>query len=138
MEQQRQVVRRSYPAGVPCWIDTQQPDVEAAMAFYGGLFGWEFRDTTKAGVAGRYVIAELDGQEAGAIAGLGDGIPAWNTYVSVEDAEAAARHLLSAGATLKSAAADAGSGGVQAVLADPQWSRIPHLASLRTAGSPGS
>ena len=120
MEQQRKVGRRSYPAGVPCWVDTQQPDVEAAMAFYGGLFGWEFEDAAKPGAAGRYVIANLDGQEAGAIAGLEHGVPAWNTYVSVEDADAAARHLLSAGATLKSAAADTGAGGVQAVLADPQ------------------
>lgn len=120
MEQQRKVGRRSYPAGVPCWVDTQQPDVEAAMAFYGGLFGWEFEDAAKPGAAGRYVIANLDGQEAGAIAGLEHGVPAWNTYVSVEDADSAARHLLSAGATLKSAPADTGAGGVQAVLADPQ------------------
>jgi predicted enzyme related to lactoylglutathione lyase len=33
-----------YPAGVPCWIDTAQPDPDAAAAFYGGLFGWEFED----------------------------------------------------------------------------------------------
>ena len=32
---------RSYPAGVPCWIDTEQPDVDAARHFYAGLFGWE-------------------------------------------------------------------------------------------------
>ena len=120
MEQQRQINRRSYPAGVPCWVDTQQPDVDAAMTFYGGLFGWQFRDATKPGTAGRYVIAELEGQEACAIADLGDGVPAWNTYVSVDDADAAARQLLSAGATLKSAPADAGLGGVRAVLADPQ------------------
>jgi len=25
---------RTYPHGVPCWIDTQQPDVGAAIAFY--------------------------------------------------------------------------------------------------------
>jgi hypothetical protein len=28
---------RTYPQGVPCWIDTQQADVDAAVAFYGGL-----------------------------------------------------------------------------------------------------
>jgi uncharacterized protein len=120
MEEQGEVTRRSYPSGVPCWVDTQQADVEAAMVFYGGLFGWEFEDSTPPGPPGRYVIARLDGQEAGAIGGPGTGVPAWNTYVSVEDADAAARHLLSVGATLKSAPADAGSGGVQAVLADPE------------------
>ena len=120
MEQQRKAGRRTYPAGVPCWVDTQQPDVEAAMAFYAGLFGWEFEDATKSGVAARYVTAKLGGQEAGAIASLEHGVPAWNTYIAVENADAAARHLLSAGATLKSAPADTGSGAVHAVLADPQ------------------
>ena len=38
--------RTEYPAGVPCWLDTSQPDPEAAAAFYGGLFGWEFEDRT--------------------------------------------------------------------------------------------
>ena len=33
-----------YIPGVPCWVDTTQPDPEAAVAFYGGLFGWEFED----------------------------------------------------------------------------------------------
>jgi predicted enzyme related to lactoylglutathione lyase len=34
--------REHYPAGVPCFVDTTQPDVEAAKAFYGVVFGWEF------------------------------------------------------------------------------------------------
>jgi len=25
---------RSYPAGVTCWVDTEQPDVDAARDFY--------------------------------------------------------------------------------------------------------
>src|SRR5207237_5379182 len=37
--------RTRYPAGVPCWVDTAQRDPRAAVAFYGGLFGWEFEDT---------------------------------------------------------------------------------------------
>ena len=36
--------RDGYPAGVPCWIDTSQPDPEAAARFYGELFGWELDD----------------------------------------------------------------------------------------------
>ena len=75
MAQQPEVTRRSYPAGVPCWVDTQQPDVEAAMHFYGGVFGWEFEDTAPAGGTGRYVIATLNGQEAAAITGPGSGVP---------------------------------------------------------------
>ena len=135
MAQQPEVAPRSYPAGVPCWVDTQQPDVAAAMHFYGGVFGWEFEDIAPAGGTGGYVIATLNGREAAAVTGPRTGAPGsvaagsvaagsdaatWNTYVSVDEADSAVRHLLSAGATLKSAPADVGSGGVQAVLADPE------------------
>ncbi len=43
--------RSEYPPGVPCWIDTQ-PDAEAAVQFYGGLFGWEFEDQMPPDVPG--------------------------------------------------------------------------------------
>ena len=117
-------MKRRYPAGVPCWVDCQQPDVEAARKFYGGLLGWEFHaGTAPPGDTGIYVVARLGGQETGAITRLGPGphgVPAWNTYIAVDDADAAVRHLLSAGATLKSAPADTGVGGVRAALADPE------------------
>lgn len=38
--------RDGYPHGVPCWVDTRQPDPEAAVAFYGDLFGWTFEERT--------------------------------------------------------------------------------------------
>ena len=41
--------RDSYIPGVPCWIDTNQPDPEAAVAFYRDLFGWEFEDVMPRG-----------------------------------------------------------------------------------------
>ena len=37
---------RTYPEGVPSWIDIEQPDLDAAQAFYGGLFGWTFEPAT--------------------------------------------------------------------------------------------
>ncbi len=36
------MTERTYPDGVPCWVDTVQPDVGAAITFYGALFGWTF------------------------------------------------------------------------------------------------
>ena len=111
---------RTYPPGVPCWVDTEQPDVQAATAFYGGIFGWTYEDAMPPGAPGRYVIAKLDGQDVGAIAGPRQGPAAWSTYVSVDDADAAAQRLVSAGATVRSAPADAGEGGRAAVLTDPE------------------
>lgn len=34
----------THPHGVPCWVDTAQPDPDAACHFYRGLFGWTFED----------------------------------------------------------------------------------------------
>ena len=55
--------RDGYPAGVPCWVDTAQPDSDAALAFYGGVFGWEFEERTPAGSDQRYHVAQLRGRD---------------------------------------------------------------------------
>jgi uncharacterized protein len=111
---------RTYPHGVPSWVDTGQPDVEAAIAFYGGLFGWSFEDAMPPEAPNRYVIAKLAGRDVAAIAGPHDGAAAWNTYISVDDADVVVARLVSNGATLGSEPADAGEGGRGAVLKDPR------------------
>ncbi|HEV7168421.1 MAG TPA: VOC family protein [Micrococcaceae bacterium] len=113
-------VQRSYPQGVPSWVDTEQPDVDAAIRFYGGLFGWTFEDALPSGAPARYMIAKLDGRDIAGIAGPGEGAATWRTYISVDDADAAAQRLASIGAAVLSAPADAGEGGRAAVLADPE------------------
>ncbi len=134
---------RTYPAGVPCWIDTTQPDVDAAAAFYSGLFGWTFEDVMPPGAPGRYLIAKLDGQD---VAGLGSGGGAeasWSTYIAVDDADAAVQRLVAGGATLLSAPEDAGEGGRDAALADPQgagfhvW-QARRRPGVQVANMPGS
>jgi uncharacterized protein len=49
--------RDGYIPGVPCWVDASEPDPEAALDFYGGLFGWEFEDVMPPSSEGRYFIA---------------------------------------------------------------------------------
>lgn len=111
--------QRTYPPGVPCWIDTEQPDVEAAAQFYGGLFGWTFEDVMPSGAPGRYLIAKLGGRDVAGIASGAEGT-AWNTYIAVNDADAAVRRLVTAGAKVLSPPADAGEGGRGAALTDPE------------------
>jgi uncharacterized protein len=111
---------RTYPQGVPCWIDTQQPDVEAAASFYGSLFGWTFENAMPPESPRRYLIARLRGADVCAIAGPGGGVPTWRTYIAVDDADAAAERLTAAGATVGSAPADHGEDGRAAVLTDPE------------------
>ncbi len=31
----------AFPDGAPNWVDLGTPDLDGALAFYGGLFGWE-------------------------------------------------------------------------------------------------
>jgi predicted enzyme related to lactoylglutathione lyase len=111
-------MQRTYPHGVTCWVDTQQPDTDAATRFYGGLFGWTFEDAVPADAPGSYLIAKLDGMDVAAIA-PGEGRPAWNTYVAVDDADAAAAAVTAAGGTVVSGPEDAGPGGRTASCLDP-------------------
>ncbi|MDQ0868374.1 putative enzyme related to lactoylglutathione lyase [Arthrobacter sp. V1I9] len=125
--------QRTYPQGVPSWVDTEQPDVEAAIDFYGGLFGWTFEDVMPPGAPGRYLIAKLDGLD---VAGLGSGgeRTAWNTYIAVDDADDAVSKLVTAGAKVVSTPEDAGEGGRSAALADR---KVPGSASGRRSGGWG-
>src|SRR5215212_47412 len=88
--------RDRYEPGVPCWVTTMQPDVEAAAGFYGAVLGWDCQDSDG------YLTARLRGREVAAIAPLAPGVdpppaPAWITQVSVEDSDAAARRVEAAG-----------------------------------------
>ena len=115
---------RTYPHGVTSWIDTEQPDVEAARAFYAGLFGWK---TTG-------VIATLDDQEVAAIAP--GGAPArWNTYVAVDDADATAAAVTAHGGTVVSAPADAGPDGRAAACTDPSGAELRLWQAGRRPGA---
>jgi predicted enzyme related to lactoylglutathione lyase len=115
------IERDGYPAGVPCRVDTAQPDPEAAAEFYGGLFGWEFEDRTPAGSPLRYLVGRLRGCDVAAIGSLPDdaGDPTWNTYVWVDDAEASASGIERAGGTVLLEPFDVSDAGRMAVFADP-------------------
>lgn len=129
------MTERTYPHGVPSWIDTEQPDVEAAVEFYSGLFGWTFEDVMPPGAPGRYLIAKLDGQDVGGMASAQEGPAVWSTYIAVEDTDAAVRRLVAAGATVRLAPADAGEGGRSAALTDPEGAEFRVWQARRRLGA---
>jgi predicted enzyme related to lactoylglutathione lyase len=110
--------QRTYPHGVTCWIDTEQPDLDAARRFYETLFGWTFTDATPPDSPGSYLVAVLEGQDVAALA-AGTGRAAWNTYMAVDDADATAAAVGEGGGTVLSAPEDAGPAGRRAVCRDP-------------------
>ena len=115
------IKRDGYPAGVPCWVDTAQPDPEAAAEFYGGLFGWEFEDRTPAGSPLRYLVGRFHDCDVAAVGSLPEdaGDPAWNTYVWVEDAEQTLATVEAAGGAVLMEPFEVNGAGRMAVFADP-------------------
>jgi uncharacterized protein len=138
--------RNGYLPGVPCWVDTTQPDPEAAAAFYGGLFGWDFEDAMPPGSAGKYLIARLGGGEVAAVGSQPEGGPPmalWNTYVWVESADEAAAKVLAAGGRVVTDPFDIMDAGRMAVFTDPEgaafcvWQAKKHKGA-RIVNEPGS
>jgi predicted enzyme related to lactoylglutathione lyase len=116
-----------YIPGVPCWIDTNQPDPEAAVAFYGGLFGWEFEDVTPPGAPVRYFLALLRGGPVAGVASQPEGTEravGWDTYVWVADADDTAAKVRAAGGSVLSEPADIGDSGRTALCADPEGAQF--------------
>jgi predicted enzyme related to lactoylglutathione lyase len=114
--------RDGYPAGVPCWVDTAQPDPLAAVDFYNGLFGWHFRDRMPEDAPGHYFVAQLFDRDVAAVGSRPDGAapdPVWNTYVAVDDADTAVAKVTSAGGVTLAAPFDVLDAGRMATVADP-------------------
>jgi predicted enzyme related to lactoylglutathione lyase len=115
--------RDGYIAGVPCWVDTSQPDPEAAVDFYSGLFGWEFEDVMPPDSDGRYFIARIRGGDVAAVGSLPEAAPpsaVWNTYVWVQSADEAAAKVGEAGGKVLMAPFDVLDAGRMAVFTDPE------------------
>ena len=121
---------RTYPHGVTCWVDTGQPDLDAARRFYADLFGWALTDATPRQVPGAYLVATLDGQDVAAVGPTSADAATWNTYVAVDDADATAAAVAAGGGTVVSAPADAGPGGRAATCQDPAGATF-HLWQAR-------
>jgi predicted enzyme related to lactoylglutathione lyase len=112
-----------YIAGVPCWVDTNQPDPEAAVAFYDGLFGWELENVMPPESGGKYFIARLRGGDVAAISAVPEGAPPmamWNTYIWVDSADDTAAKAAEAGGAVLMEPFDVEEAGRMAVLADPE------------------
>jgi hypothetical protein len=115
--------RNGYIPGVPCWVDTSQPDPQAAVDFYSGLFGWEFENVMPPGSHAMYFIGRIRGLDAAAVGSIPEGAPAmatWNTYVWVDSADAAADKVRDAGGSVLMEPFDVMDAGRMGVFADPE------------------
>jgi predicted enzyme related to lactoylglutathione lyase len=113
--------RDGYEHGVPCWVDTWRSDAEAAIGFYGQLFGWEIVGERSSGLEDAHLMCRLRGLD---VAGIGErprGAPepaAWGTYIWVDDADATTAKATDAGGAVIVDPFESLDGGRMAILAD--------------------
>jgi len=138
--------RDGYIPGVPCWVDTSQPDPERAVEFYTGLFGWEFEDVMPPGSEGRYFIARIRDGDVAAVGSIPEGAPPmamWNTYVWVDSADESASRVVDAGGGVAMDPFDVMDAGRMAVCTDPEgaafclWQAKDHRGA-KIVNEPGS
>ena len=115
--------REGYIPGVPCWVDTSQPDPEVTLPFYSGLFGWEFENVMPDGSEGKYFIGRIRGGDVAAVGSSPEGAPpiaSWNTYIWVESADETASKARDAGGGVVIEPFEVMDSGRMAVLTDPE------------------
>jgi uncharacterized protein len=113
--------RDGYIPGVPCWVDTSQPDPEAALDFYAGLFGWEFENVLPSDSPGTYFVGRLRGGDVAAVGSIPEDLPQmamWNTYIWVASADDTAAKVRDAGGSVVTEPFDVMDSGRMAVFTD--------------------
>jgi predicted enzyme related to lactoylglutathione lyase len=111
----------SYPAGVPCWIDTAQPEPRDAADFYRGLFGWEYEQHQPSRATGPYLVATIGDTPVAAITTPADDLsraPQWTSYVRVDAVDDAVAAITATGGHTLVGPVDQADAGRRVVCAD--------------------
>ncbi len=109
----------NYIPGVPNWIDLGSPDTDRTVAFYTGVFGWDFQPLGPE--AGGYGFFQRDGKTVAALGPLTEAgaSSAWTVYFQTPDADATAKAVPAAGGEVRVEPFDVFTNGRMAQLTDP-------------------
>ncbi|MFQ5968028.1 MAG: VOC family protein [Acidimicrobiia bacterium] len=117
------------------WTDLGVPDGGAAKAFYGELFGWQFKDLPGRGDL-PYSMAMVGSHDVAAVYQQGPQQagtpPAWMSYINVEDADKVATRASELGGSVVAEPFEAEGAGRLAVISDPTgavvslWQPVQH------------
>jgi predicted enzyme related to lactoylglutathione lyase len=133
-------LRTKYTPGTFSWTDLTTTDQPAAKAFYSELFGWEAQDNP-VGDGIVYSMMRIDGNDVAAISPQPQqqadaGVPpTWNSYITVDSADAAVERAKELGANVHAPAFDVMDVGRMAVIQDPQgaffllWEPRAHIGA---------
>jgi len=121
--------------GTPTWIDVSTKDVDGAVAFYEGVFGWQTVDPGPD--AGGYRLFKKNGKD---VAGIGptqdpNQPPAWSVYIATENADATAEKVKQAGGNVIAPPFDVLKSGRMAVFQDPTGAFISVWQANEMKGS---
>lgn len=119
----------SHAAGSPCWVDLMSPDTEASKAYYTSVFDWTAEDQFDDDGTYTYTLFSKDGQVVAGMGGQPPGMPGgmppvWNTYIAVDDPEAAVAKATEAGGQVMMPPMQVMSAGNMAILSDPTGAAI--------------
>jgi uncharacterized protein len=132
--------RTNYTPGTFSWTDITTTDQEAAKTFYAALFGWTYEDSP-VGEGAYYSMASLGGKRVAAISAQPKqqreaGVPpAWNSYITVESADATLARARELGATVHADAFDVMDAGRMGIIQDPQGAYFEVWESKETIGA---
>lgn len=134
----------SYLNGTPSWMDLMTTDREAAMRFYGALFGWQFE--VGPAEAGHYTTCLVGGDP---VAGIGERAEdaqypvAWTTYLAVDDLDKTCASITEHSGQVLMEPMDVMEEGRMAIAADPtgavfgMWQAGRHTGATRV-NEPGA
>jgi uncharacterized protein len=133
-------LRESHAPGTFSWTDLSTPDPAGAAAFYGALLGWEGEEVP-AGPDASYWMMRVGGRDVAGMSAMREeqlaagAPPAWLSYVTVEDADAAAARVAELGGAVMLPAFDVLDAGRMALVRDPQgaifalWQPRAHIGA---------
>jgi len=120
-----------------CWHDLATTDVDAAVAFYKELLGWEINPIPMGDFT--YNMIQVAGQGIGGFVPLDPslGVPChWTGYVATDDVDAAAARAASHGGSVHVEPQDMPNIGRFAVVADPVGASFSLFKSAHTEQKP--
>lgn len=113
--------KTEYAPGEPAWADLTTTDVDAAVTFYGTVFGWEAEPVAGPDTGG-YTMLSLNGRQVAAVVPAmpeDPSPPHWTVYVAVADVEATLKEAEAAGGQTLMPPLDVMTAGRMAIAADP-------------------
>jgi predicted enzyme related to lactoylglutathione lyase len=138
----------SHPPGTFSWPELSTTDQKAGVAFYRALFGWDLNDQPM-GPTETYSMFQLRGKEVAAAYTMrpeekqSGAPPHWNSYVTVANADEAAKKAEGLGAKVLAPPFDVMDAGRMAVLQDPTgavfqvWQANRHIGA-KILNEPGA